>query len=210
VSEVIQSDGSIAQIAEPIYNPNFSNTIIPPVGGAPTQRYYTYTRGISQPQFYRLNSDNVQKLKFNINVPTLLVYPEFDNDVPTIAPLTYRCLNLNSTGNITARKKFLCIKKLPHNGVGIPPPSLWTTNGLLSSKFQNFENTNGIILNSLSSRIRYLASKVLHFISESVYNHDLNQDIITNTVDFDDRYESIQTTFTDYIKTDSSEENNIK
>jgi hypothetical protein len=193
VSEVIQSDGSIAQIAQPVTNPNFSNTIIPPAGGDVnfTQRYYTYTRGISQPQFYRLNSDNVQKLKFNINVPTLLVYPELDNDVPTIAPLMYRCLNLNSTGNITARKKFLCIKKLPHNGVGIPPPSLWTTNGLLSSKYQNFKNTNGIILNSLSSRIRYLASKVLYFISESVYNHALNQDIITNTVDFDDRYESL-------------------
>lgn len=192
---VLQSDGSIANISGPITNPSDTGSIVPPDGSiAYPQRYYTYQRGISLPQFSLLGQTGANKLKVDIDVPFLFVYPEFDDDTAEITPHLYRCVNIDNDMHILSKKRLIAMKKQPHNGISIPPINLPFFSSLISSPSRNWESTYGIIFNNLSSRVRFLANKCLEFVSENVYNHTLNN-FITNTSDLSARERSLADCF---------------
>jgi hypothetical protein len=191
----LQNDGSIANICGPITTDADQSSIVPPSESIPyTQRFYTYQRGISLPQFSLLGSTQAAKLKLNINIPSLYIYPEFDDDTAEITPFLYRATNINDQLNILSKKKMIIMKKASHNSISNPPIPIPTLSSLFSLKYNNFSSDYGVILNTLTSRIRFLAGKCLEFISESVYNHNLNN-FITNVSDLNTRDRSISECF---------------
>ena len=197
--DVLQSTGSVCTIGYPLVIPAAESSIVPAwntsMMGLTATRYYEYTKGISQAQFSLLNSSTAAKLKLNTNIPIIFLYPEYDMDTDLTTQVLYRSSNINSSGNVINTKKIILVKKLQHNGVTTPAWSWHTYNSLESIKGHQVPSASGIIFNSLSSRVMYMASKTLEFIANSVYSANIDSDIYNNPNDFDDRQKTLMECF---------------
>lgn len=197
--DILQPAGSLTSLCVPGAIPSEYPNMNPPsdstLTGLSGYRFVEYSQGISQPQTYLINSSNVSKLKLNINIPILFLYPEIDLDTDVNTLTLYKSVNVNNSGERINRKKIIFIKRLDHNGISLPAIPAHYTNGLDSIQYYDFRTNFGLIFNNLTSRILYLASNALHFISDSVYASGLNTDIFYNTKDFTPRNKALADCF---------------
>lgn len=190
--DILQSNGSISCIGGLQTTEENLTNIVPALSstvfiGITSHRFMTYQSGISQAQTALITGANVNSLKLNVNIPTLLIASEFDFDVGQNPLTLFKCLNNDVSGNITARKKIITIKKQGHNGVASPIKLQSSYNGLLNNEYYDTKSSDQFIYSNITSRSLLLAAKAMEFIAENVYSTTLNTELLSNFNDFSER-----------------------
>jgi hypothetical protein len=161
-----------------------------------------YQKGITAINYTTIDGSNVSKFKLEYNVPTIYIYPEFDQDTDAQTLGNYKCTNIDSSGNVINDKKVLIIKKLNHFGAANWSDYNPAFTRLRGNRSYNLQTNEGLRFNNMSSRIKYAASKVLQFISNAVYSSGINIDNLNNRLDYPSYESSIMSCFetTEHIK----------